>query len=93
MVGKAESRIKKATWYGEHIRSYTAISKEQAEVVLLGDSIVANLARYPAVWDHLEKKKKQSIVAFGVIRHRMSCGGLRICIFLPPLPLALSIVG
>ena len=57
MVGKAESRIKKATWYGEHIRSYTAISKEQAEVVLLGDSIVANLARYPAVWDHLEKKK------------------------------------
>ena len=37
--GRAEER-KKPIWYGEHVRSYTNISKEQAEVVLLGDSLV-----------------------------------------------------
>ena len=50
--GRAEER-KEPTWYSEHVRSYTNISKEQAEVVLLGDSLVANLCRYPVVWDHL----------------------------------------
>ena len=54
--GRAEER-KKPTWYGEHVRSYTNISKEQAEVVLLGDSLVANLCRYPVVWDHLSNLK------------------------------------
>ena len=38
------------TWYGQHIKVNKA-SANQVEVVLLSDSIVANLARYPAVWD------------------------------------------
>ena len=54
--GKAGER-KKPTWHGEHVRSYTNISKEQAEVVLLGDYLVANLCRYPVVWDHLSNLK------------------------------------
>ena len=48
---------KKITWYRDFVKGYTTISKEQAEVVLLGDSLVANLARYPAVWDHFSKLK------------------------------------
>ena len=42
----------KPSWYGDHIKSYNSAIAEQAEVVLLGDSIVANLARYPRVWDY-----------------------------------------
>ena len=45
-------RPTKPTWYGEHARSYQNAIAEQAKVVLLGDSLVANLARYPAVWDN-----------------------------------------
>ena len=45
-------RTTKPTWYGLHARSYENTIAEQAKVVLLGDSLVANLARYPAVWDH-----------------------------------------
>ena len=45
-------RPTKPTWYGEHARSYQNTIAEQAKVVLLGDSLVANLAQYPAVWDH-----------------------------------------
>ena len=45
---------KKPSWYGDHVRGYNKIIKEQAEVVLLGDSLVANLSRYPIVWDHLD---------------------------------------
>ena len=41
-----------STWYGRHIKKYNQVSKKQAEVVLLGDSLVANLSRYPSVWDH-----------------------------------------
>ena len=42
----------KIGWYGDHAKCYSSISKKQAEVVLLGDSLVANLSRYPIVWDH-----------------------------------------
>ena len=45
---------KKPSWYGDHVRGYNKIIKEQAEVVLLGDSLVVNLSRYPIVWDHLD---------------------------------------
>ena len=46
----------KLGWYGDHIRCYRNVFKKQAEVVLLGDSLVANMSRYPIVWDHhLEK--------------------------------------
>ena len=45
-------RPTKPTWYVEHARSLQNTIAEQAKVVLLVDSLVANLARYPAVWDH-----------------------------------------
>ena len=54
--GRAEER-RKPSWYGDHVRSYTTISKEQAEFVLLSDSLVTNLCRYPVVWDHLSNLK------------------------------------
>ena len=41
----------KAGWFGEHVRKYHNAIKKQAEVVLLGDSLVANLSRYPSVWN------------------------------------------
>ena len=40
------------SWYGAHIRSKNNIIKNQVEVVLFGDSLVANLGRYPTVCDH-----------------------------------------
>ena len=42
---------RKVGWYGSHVRSYQKVSKEQEEVILLGDSIVEYLSRYPSVWD------------------------------------------
>ena len=42
----------KPGWYGQHVQQYHSAIKQQARVVLLGDSIVANLSRYPNVWDH-----------------------------------------
>ena len=42
----------KLGWYGDHVWSYQIITKKQAEVVLLGDSLVANMSQYPIVWDH-----------------------------------------
>ena len=38
-------------WYGQHVKKVNKAIADQVEVVLLGDSILANLARYPAVWD------------------------------------------
>ena len=40
----------KPGWYGQHIRTLHQVIQQQAEVILLGDSIVANLGRYPDVW-------------------------------------------
>ena len=47
----------RANWFGEHVASYQNAIKKQARVVLVGDSIVANLSRYPAVWARLEGLK------------------------------------
>ena len=41
----------KPTWYGEHVCAYGNTITKQAEVVLLGDSLVSNLSRYPQVWN------------------------------------------
>ena len=41
----------KPGWYKQHIQSANRAIKERAEVVLLGDSLVANLSRYPCVYD------------------------------------------
>ena len=38
----------KPTWYGEHVRAYGNTITKQAEVVLLGDSLVSP---YPQVWN------------------------------------------
>ena len=37
-------------WFGTHVARYQQAIKQQAEVVLLGDSLVANLSRFPDVW-------------------------------------------
>ena len=42
----------KPTWYGDHVCTYRNVISKQAEVVLLGDSLVSNLSRYPQVWNH-----------------------------------------
>ena len=43
-------------WYTEHWVHVKHIIWQQASVVILGDSIVAGLARYPSVWDdHLRQ--------------------------------------
>ena len=49
---------KKLGWFGNHVITYQKVSKEQGEVILLGDSIVEYLSRYPSVWDkHLAPLK------------------------------------
>ena len=50
MLEKPEFRSKR-DWYATHRRHLKSIIKNQAKVVLLGDSLVANLSRYPSVWD------------------------------------------
>ena len=48
-------RDTKLGWYSLHRQHVNSIVRRQAKVVLLGASIVRNLARYPCVWDrHLE---------------------------------------
>ena len=41
----------KGGWYASHTKQMKNIIKNQAKVILLGDSLVANLSRYPSVWD------------------------------------------
>ena len=50
MANKSAPR-NKVGWYADHVRKYNQVIEKQAEVVLLGDSLVANLSRYPDVWD------------------------------------------
>ena len=48
------SREERPGWYVENRVHFEHISRRQASVVILGDSIVAGLARYPSVgYDHL----------------------------------------
>ena len=49
---KPSFRDTKLGWYASHRGFLKNINCGQAEVVLLGDSLVANLSRYPSVWDH-----------------------------------------
>jgi len=47
---------RKLGWYGEHRRQVNRTIKQQAEVIILGDSIAAGLSRYPRVCSHLTKQ-------------------------------------
>ena len=51
-IFKPHSREERNGWYACHRRNANEIIRCQANVVILGDSIVAGLARYPSVWDH-----------------------------------------
>ena len=45
----------KLTWKGDHAKSLMDITQEQSKVVIFGDSLVANLQRYPDAWEILNK--------------------------------------
>ena len=45
------SREERQGWYAEHRVHAKHIIRPQENVVILGDSILAGLARYPSVWD------------------------------------------
>ena len=45
---------KKLGWYGEYARSTTKAIKSQAKCVIIGDSIVYHLQRFPKVWKKLQ---------------------------------------
>ena len=47
-------RHNKPGWYGFHRRHVNKMIKECARVIVLGDSIVEGLGRYPDVWDLLK---------------------------------------
>ena len=52
---RPEFRENKLGWYACHRQHVNKFTRGQAKVVILGDSLVAGLARYPAVWDlHLK---------------------------------------
>lgn len=42
----------KPGWYAFNRGHVNSITRRQAEVALIGDSLVANLSQYPVVWDH-----------------------------------------
>ena len=52
---KPSFRDTKLGWYASHRGHINNIIRGQAKVILLGDSLVANLSRYPSVWDHYLK--------------------------------------
>ena len=52
---KPSFRDTKLRWYASHRGHIKNIIRGQADVILLGDSLVANLSRYPSVWDHYLK--------------------------------------
>ena len=45
----------KLGWYGCHRRQITKAIKSQASVVVIGDSLVRWLSRYPEVWKVLSQ--------------------------------------
>ena len=45
---------KKLGWYGESARHCTNAVKHQAKCIIVGDSIVYHLQRYPSVWEKLK---------------------------------------
>ena len=52
---KPSFRDTKPGWYAFHRSHVNSMIRRQAEVVLVGASLVANLSRYPTVWDrHLK---------------------------------------
>ena len=50
--------VKKHNWYGEHRKQVIKTIKTQADTIILGDSHVANLSRYPSVCNILMKQRK-----------------------------------
>ena len=54
---------KKVGWYAAHQRCCNQVALRQAEVILLGDSLVANLCRYPDVWS---RHFKSNVVNCGI---------------------------
>ena len=83
---KPSFRDTKPGWYAFHRGHVNSIIRQQAEVALIGDSLVANLSRYPAVWDrHLKPlnavncgiggdRTQHALVAGG--SHVSACHGL-----------------
>ena len=54
-VSKPSFRENKPGWYACHRSHVNSVIRRQAKVILLGDSIMASLSRYPCVWDrHLQ---------------------------------------
>ena len=47
---------KKPGWYGEFVKGYRKAIKVQANGVLLGDSIVYHLQRYPNIWNRFRQR-------------------------------------
>ena len=41
--------------YGDFVKSYNRCVREQAKTVVVGDSIAANLERYPEIWEKFSK--------------------------------------
>ena len=55
VCGRPALRDEKSGWYACHRSQVNSVIRSQASVVILGDSLVAGLARYPSVWDpHLK---------------------------------------
>ena len=63
---KPSFRENKPGWYACNRSYIKQIIRRQAKFIILGDSIVANLARYPCVWD-------QHLHPFNTV----NCGGDR----------------
>ena len=49
---------KKNGWYGDHRRQVNKTIRTQADTIILGDSHVVGLSRYPSVCDFLTKQRK-----------------------------------
>ena len=76
-------RDTKLGWYSLHRQHVNSIVRRQAKVVLLGASIVRNLARYPCVWDRPLEPFNAVTCGIGGDRTHLYCGEQNICICPP----------
>ena len=58
------SRIGKPGWYNKFRDQNSLLCKSSAKILLIGDSIVSNLGKYPEIWKN--HSSRHNTLSFGI---------------------------
>ena len=83
------SRIGKPGWYNKFRGQNCLLNQSPSKILLIGDSIISNLGRYPEIWKKYPSDYNTLILVYLGIKFNMYYGKYKISIFL--VILALSI--